>query len=174
MANFTLRFTGRFVFAEPLVKSGGLDVLAMNMQFNPDLRADPHQFLMTAPRPLVIQPGGRPPDAVYVASVSDTDEADQAVWNLTGQNVSFNASGGFQWEDKARLANLNELLERVNNPKPFQKALLLPTERGGLIQGLIRVDAGRGRATQFVPDIVDFVLPQAATTPVGDGLEIAD
>src|SRR5580698_6358672 len=174
MADFALRFTGRFVFAEPAVGGGFLDVLAINMQFNPDLRADAHQFLMTAPRPLVIQPGGRPPDAVYVASVADTDEADQAVWNLTGQNVSFEAAGGFGWDDKTQLANLDDLLERVGYPRALNQRLLSPTSDGKLIQGLIRIEAGRGRATQFDPYTVDFVLPQAPTTPVGKGLDMAD
>lgn len=192
-AKYTLRFVGRFVFAHGTRQTADgdslpepfVDVLALNMQFSADAAADPHRFFMSAPRGRVVQPGGRPLNLVLMASVPDTDHAEQAVWELTGHDVSFNAGGGFVWDDKSTIADLNDLVTRTppgngrkvfNSARPpaFNKTLLAAAEKSDLLNGAIRIASGRGAASQFVSSEVDFVQLPFADRNVGKSLKIAD
>src|SRR5262245_46825988 len=115
MAVFDIRFVGRLVFVDHFrnnVPTGVLDVAAMHMQVNGDVGADAHRLLLSAQRTIIAPPatGARRPDLVVIASVHDTDEFDQGVWDLSDCDVTLSATGGFRWADRTKLADLDQLL----------------------------------------------------------------
>lgn len=161
MAEVTLRFVGRFVFAEPLVgdtPQGPVNALAMDMTFNPDVRATPHRYVMTAPRRLFAPDGCRPPDLILM-SAEDPQISEYVVWDLEDLVVDVGGAGSFSWADRRKLADLNEL-----GGSQFSEPFLYARGEGAACVGLVQLRTGSGTARQ-ISEGAEYVFARLADVP---------
>ncbi len=156
MAQLTLRFYGRFVYAEPTFKgapTGRLNVLAVNPQFNPDVCADSHRLMMTVRRTDVAI-GSRRPD-MRVFSAEDGSCAEYAAWDLCDHEIVLDRMTRFEWLDSN-----HELLKDIHTlgKSDFDPSHLYSRGTGCATAGLIRLGSGVGRPRQLESGtLTDFV-----------------
>lgn len=171
-AHYAIRFVGRFVFAQPKTAQGAelpfVDALALNMEFNPDVKGAPHQFMMSASGEHV-EPGKdrRPHDMIVAASTGDERDIEQFIWNLRGMDVSFEVQQGspFTWSDRVKLGRLDILLDILNQASTLQKPLLTAPDKTGLVVGSVHVDVGSGTAERLIDGRVNFVTIETPDVP---------
>lgn len=175
MSSVKVRFYGRFVFAEPLKNKKGvgtLNVLVANLQYNPDVCADPHDFLMTAPRTSVAVPGSRRPDSMLMSTLpSGDDNAELSLWRLRDFEVVIQGPNDFRWDTKDKLADVALL---TKNQGRFDKNNLKTAGVFSAVHAVVRLATGIGTASQMdVSETVDFVKVDRTQTTLKD-LPIAD
>jgi hypothetical protein len=129
MAEYRLRFTGRFTFVSKY-RAGTkvalqVDVLGMNMAFNGDLGSTAHATYLTVSREQVQPFGVLPAHFSAFAPSRQASGADQLlVWCLDGYDVSFSGADAspIDLKDWEKVPDLNTL----HGAARFNKALLDP------------------------------------------------
>jgi hypothetical protein len=191
-ATFTLRFYGRFVFAEPYdgdKSQGMIHVLATNLQFNQEVGADKHQFVVSAPRTRLVPLGTRRADLIMMAAMPPT-QAEHCVWNLADHEIEIGTANTFRWsgakdphqspfvkdasgDDVVTVANLRALTD--NNGR-LSQALLSGTGTDGVVTAAIRLHEGTATPRQMAPENFEFVAIKESqdTTPKPDRHRLAD
>lgn len=147
MFKVTLRFMGRFVYAEKhkaAKPAGALDVLAVNMLYNPEVRAGRHQFALSVARTAVLQPGSLPPD-LMVASQEEADLAEYGVWLLPDHDVTFEGAGTFAWSQRT-----NPLLVDLSQLAPGAALDQAALVARGSVAARVHIPAGTGESKQAV------------------------
>ena len=173
MRTVVLRFLGRFVCAEQHrggIPAGVLDVLATDMQFNPEIRSGRHQFALSIPRASVVQPGSRPPD-LMIGSQDEPDLAEHGIWLLHNHDVMLTGEKTFRWATR-RDPTLIDLAVLSPEAKLDPAAVYA---RGAVI-GRVHLPLGTGAAQQIIPGkTVKFVrLSEQGIDRGDDPLPIAD
>jgi hypothetical protein len=185
-ATFTLRFYGRFVFAEPYrgdASLGMVHVLPTNPQFNQEVGAEKHQFVVAAPRTRVVPLGTRRADMIMMAAMPPT-QSEHAIWDLTDCELVIGSANTFQWagakdrhqspfvkdaatDEMVSVANLREL---TNNAGSFSDSLLNATGTAGVTTATIRLHEGTATPRQMAPENFEFVPvkdPNAVAPAIG-------
>ena len=118
---YVVRFVGRFVVAtegQPSTPSR-LTVMAMNMSHNPDLRAHPHDYLMTAPRVYAHALGTTAPEfSVFSPTVTADADAQLVSWRLGGCCAHLEDAGSaMRFESWTMLPDLAALSDSSADPR---------------------------------------------------------
>ena len=191
-ATFTLRFYGRFIFAEPHKGDhslGMVHVLPINPQFNQEIGAEKHQFAVAAPRRRLVPLGTRRADMIMMAAMQPT-ESEHAIWNLADHEIVIGSANTFQWsspkerrqspfvQDVAHngvvtIANLSELTGEEGR---FGEAFLNSRGTDGVVTAAIRLHEGTATLRQMAPEVFEFVQVKGpnATDPIGEPRRLAD
>jgi hypothetical protein len=154
----TLRFYGRFVFAEPHVDGkplGRLSVLAPNMQYG-DSRRCRHEVLMSIPRPLLVPQRTKIPPNHKMLTAGPADKADYFIWDLSGSEVAIAGDKSFTFTDRKLLSDLGELEWLQGRTAVFNSDSLHATEKGA-VSSVIQLEAGSGTASFVFNKEFDFV-----------------
>jgi hypothetical protein len=173
MADITLRFFGRFVFVQPRKAdpSSPLDVLAVNMQQNRDIRASKHTLVMTAPREMAVAVGAHPADLmVMIPGAASLAQCEHALWFLDGYNVTCENGERFDWpknhDELIELAALND-----GDGKVSTRAF---AANSPLVSSIIRVTGGTVTVSQVNDETLDFVRLKAPREVIKGGFRLAD
>jgi hypothetical protein len=171
MAEYRLRFGGRFVFVSKYQKGTTtalqVDVLGMNMGFNGDLGCTAHATYLTVSREQVQPFGVLPAHFSAFAPSRQASGADQLlVWCLDGYDVTFSGvdASPIALKDWERVPDLNTL----HGAAHFNKALLesqLPTN--GPVNSRFSFATGAFGWEQFDPVMRVSFEPLITQTPKG-------
>jgi hypothetical protein len=158
---------------------GELHAVAMNMQFNPDVPAGPHRFVMTAPRERVAMVGSRPPEVMLMSS-EDVSVAEYGVWIFDDYQVQAGKSRDFKWAERhegdPELADLSKL----SGGLALRQELLLAQAGDRSVSGAVRIATGVGTPALIVEnktvDLIRLGDPHAAqlASAAGPGYKLAD
>lgn len=161
MATVTLRFYGRFVFAEPYDKgspTGKLNVLALNMQYGGG-SFGPHHVLMCVPRRAVhTRLTTVPPTRKALAFGTELQNCEHFVWDLKGCALQVGTDSRFMFKDRGQLPDLGALaagtVKRIVDP-----GSLVPGGDSSQVSAVIQIRVGKGNAVamfkteyRFVPE----------------------
>ena len=138
MARITFRFYGRFVFAQSMENDGstsGLYALAVNMQYNGDIKSDKHAFAMALQRGKFEPALTRPPDFML-------GEDELAVWDLQDLSIEIPATQPLRWVDRARPFDLSAL----SDGGTLETRNLSTSGVYAPVNGVVHVSGGAARA----------------------------
>ena len=170
MAIFKIRFYGRFVFAAPRNGNGSVRALAIDPYFVPELGADRHRLLLTAPRASVGAGTRRPNLGVMPSFDVAPHFLEQAVWDLDGCDVRLPTAGSLTWGDKRLLPDLSHL---TNQTGIFDAELPYVTSVIDVPSGrLVAKRLNPGRGYDFVPVSAPRGGGQFATDGLADVVEL--
>jgi hypothetical protein len=185
MGTVTFQFSGRFVFAQR-DGAGTLDVLAVDVdsadreatgQLNA-ATSDRHRMLLSLPR-LNFVPASLastpPPNPHYrvLTAQSDAEMSEHVVWDLTGWNVTVEATGRpFEWQTEGTdIVDLLDLEARRNRRARLDSQHI--EHDTPQVSGRIRFSTGQGRAKSLFAKLYEFSAPGAPSAYDGP-LEFAD
>lgn len=174
MFEYNFRFYGRFVFVEQFGgtsershPTGAMRVLAVKMEFNPDVQAHAHRFVLVVPRNNFEPNGSRPPDGVFMSGV-DIDgirDAEHVFWNLNGQDVSIDGANTLAWPNRVSDGSVPEvpnLLELAG----IRSVVTAVHDDAARVSGSVNVKQGAVSITQMIKEEHRFVAVKDPTTEV--------
>jgi hypothetical protein len=180
VAHVTLRFYGRFFYAEAMrgdTPANLISVIAPNFDARQFGR---HQALMTVERKQVsFGVAGElttlPPKLRNVSDVSDITRAESYIWDLSGLRVSYDLAGPVsltelpQTQDgtplaagfgDSRVLDMAELEGLLQRPQPTLRADARQPSADGVSNAVIEVSSGIGTATPVIENGIELATNQ--------------
>lgn len=168
MKRVTMRFSGRFVFAEPKTSGdgrGSVKVLAPNMPFG-DARVPPHQVFMSVSRSIVNPRHTTASPSHKVMSGDLPATAEQWIWNLSAAHVKVCVTGGFSFEGDSRalLPDLAALAASSGGANTTLNRVSLNASSQGPVMAVIALEAGRAIAKSTFGKLYNFAINENRNT----------
>jgi hypothetical protein len=176
VAHVTLRFYGRFFYAEAMrgnTPANLISVIAPNFDAR---QFGKHQTLMTIERRQVAfgvagELTTLPPKLRNVSDVSDITRAESYIWDLSGLLVSYDLSGPVSLTElpqtqagaplaagvgDSRVLDMAELESLLQRPEPTLRADALHPSAKGISNAVITVTSGVGTATPVIENGIEL------------------